>query len=37
MVERMVEIPVYKEVREKIKSIKGVKSYSQFLSDLFEN
>ena len=31
MTERMVEIPVYREVREKIKKIKGVMTYSEFL------
>jgi len=37
MTERMVEIPVHKKVREKIKSVKGIKSYSQFFEDLLAN
>ena len=36
MTERMVEIPVNRNVREKIKKIKGDVSYSQFISDLLE-
>ncbi|MGY5152400.1 MAG: hypothetical protein ACW9XA_09040 [Candidatus Nitrosopumilus sp. bin_6a] len=31
MTERMVEIPVHKDVREKLKTKKGIESYSSFL------
>jgi len=34
MTERMVEIPVYREIREKIKEIKGVMTYSEFLENI---
>ena len=34
MSERLVEIPVNRQVREKIKEIKGVMSYSEFLENV---
>jgi len=34
MSERMVEIPVFKEVRDRIKIQKGVMSYNQFLKNI---
>ena len=34
MSERLVEIPVERIVRQKIKEIKGVKTYSQFINEL---
>lgn len=36
MVERMVEIPVYRTVRDRIKSIKGTETYSDFLKRVIE-
>ena len=34
MSERLVEIPIRKEVRNMIKDAKGVKTYSEFLGEL---
>jgi len=34
MSERLVEIPIERLVREKIKDLKGVKTYSQFIIEL---
>lgn len=34
MSERLVEIPVERAIREKIKEIKGVLSYSEFLEQV---
>ncbi len=36
MSERMVEIPVYKKVRDKIKERKGILSYDQFLGKIMD-
>jgi len=36
MSERLVEIPVEKIIREQIKEIKGVKTYSQFFSEILK-
>jgi len=37
MNERIVEIPVFKEDREKIKNQKGVLSYNDFLNKIADN
>ena len=37
MSERLVEIPVNKTVREKIKAIKGIMSYSEFLEKVIND
>lgn len=37
MSERLVEIPVEREIRDKIKQKKGVESYSEFLSKLLRS
>jgi len=36
MTERLVEIPVEREVRTAIKEVKGVMTYSQFLEKLLD-
>jgi hypothetical protein len=37
MSERLVEIPVNRTVREKIKAVKGVMSYSEFLEKVIDD
>jgi hypothetical protein len=36
MTERLVEIPVERKVRERIKKVKGILSYSRFLETLLD-
>ena len=37
MTERMVQLPVFKEVRDKLKEQKGVLSYNDFLNKIVDN
>ena len=37
MTERMVQLPVFKEVRDKLKEQKGVLSYNDFLNKIADN
>jgi hypothetical protein len=37
MSERLVEIPIERTIREQIKEIKGVKTYSEFFAELLED
>ena len=36
MTERMVEIPVWRDVRDSIKKVKGTSTYSEFLNRLVQ-